>query len=341
MSQMITGRKLRLPATVFIVALTLSHISACKRESVEASRAVTVTLLVDSRIDPLRNMQIMLLERLVRQRAGYDFRFWDAGADEKKQTVQLASAMKLKPDVLMVFPVKTDAIAAQLKDARESGVRIFVFAADMPENSCTSAIYCDERKLGRLAGEFIVQSVRQKITEEGRPEAIGCVVQLTGPEGNVVSAQRKEGFAEALAKQPGISIVHEAPAGLNGEGAADRINEALAIQKKIDVIFAHNDIIARAAAMAVTVAGMRDNVLVMGVDGAMGKGGGIQMVTGSEIDVTLYHPPLVDFAWDIAQRCLQEPGFKPAPRNELKPVVVNLEKAIELTRSGPPMPVNE
>ncbi len=310
---------------------------SCDREPSAGTRSLTVALLMDSRQEPLRNMQWLLLNHLVMQQAGYDLRWWDAGADEKIQNSQLSEAMKLKPDVLMVFPVKSAAVADALKTARQSGTQVYVFADDMPEAACTSAIYCDERKAGKLAGEFIVQSVRQKLAEEGRPEAIGRVVQLTGPDDNPVSTQRKEGFAEALAQQPGILIVHQAPAGFLGEAVADRIGEALKLQQNFDVLFANNDVMARATATALVKMGLRDNVLVMGVDGAPGRGGGIQMVTSSEIDATVYHPPLVDFAWSLAQRGLKEPGFKPAPRHEIKTVIVNLEKAIELMRDGIPL----
>lgn len=325
------------PVVAWLLAImAVIFFGGCDREPGAGTRPVTVVLMIDSRMEPLRNMQWLLLDHLVKQKAGYELRWWDAGGDEKSQSAQLTEAVKLKPDVLMVFPVKSESIAAALKQARQGGAKVYVFAGDMPEAACTSAIYCDERKLGRMAGEFIGQSIRQKLVDEGQPEAIGRVVHLTGPEGNAISTLRKEGFAEALSQHPGVLIVHQAPAGLMGEGVPERIGEALQLQKNFDVVFAHDDLMARAAAAALVKAGLRDNVLVMGVDGAPGKGGGIQMVTSSEIDATVYHPPLVDFAWGLVLRGLQDPGFKPAPRNELKPVIVNLEKAIEWTRDGTP-----
>lgn len=326
----------RLAAAWLIAIMALLFIAGCDREPRANARVMKVVLLLDSRVDPLRNMQWLLLDNLVKQKAGNDFYWWDAGADEKLQTAQLSEAMKLKPDVLMVFPVKSAAISDALKAARLDGSQVYVFADDMPEAACTSAIFCDERKLGRMAGEFIAQSVRQKLDEEGRPQAMGRVVQITGPEDSIVTALRKEGFAEAISRQPGIMVVHQTPAGLLGEGVPDRIAEAVNLQKNFDVVFAHNDLMARAAADALVKAGLRDNVLVIGVDGAPGKGGGIQMVTHSEIDATVYHPPLVDYAWGLVQRGLREPGFKPAPRHELPPVLINLEKAIEWARVGPP-----
>ena len=331
------SRKAPRPAAAWLLAImALLFIAGCGREPGANARVMKVVLLLDSRMDPLRNMQWLLLDNLVKQKAGNDFYWWDAGADEKKQAAQLSEAMKLKPDVLMVFPVKSAGISDALKVARLGGSQVYVFADDMPEAACTSAIFCDERKVGRMAGEFIVQSVRQKMAEEGRPEAIGRVVNFTGPDDSPASAQRKEGFAEAFAQEPGILIVHQAPVGLLGEGMPDRIAEALNLQKNFDVVFAHNDIMARAAATALVKAGQRNNVLVMGVDGAPGKGGGIQMVTRSEIDATVYHPPLVDYAWSLVLRGLREPGFKPAPRHELPPVLINLEEAIEWARVGPP-----
>lgn len=318
--------------------MSMVLVCGCGRDANPGAHSVKIVMLVDSRMDPLRHMQWLLLEHLVRQKAGCDFRWWDAGADEKMQATQLSEAMKLKPEVLMVFPVNAASISDALQKAKQDGAKVYVFADNVPEASCTAAIYCDERKLGRMAGEFVAQSVRRKLEEEGRPQAMGRVLHLTGPEESAVTTLRTEGFVEALAQQPGILVVHQTPAGMLGEGVSDRIAEALKLQKTFDVVFAHSDLMARAAATALVKAGLRDTVLVVGVDGAPGKGGGMQMVTRSEIDATLYHPPLVDVAWSLAQRGLKEPGFKPSPRQELQPVMIDLEKAIEWTRDGIPPP---
>ena len=37
-------------------------------------------------------------------------------------------------------------------------------------------------------------------------------------------------------------------------------------------------------------------------------------------------------------QCLDDPGFKPKSRNEIKPFVITLEKALELARKGQPEP---
>ena len=76
----------------------------------------------------------------------------------------------------------------------------------------------------------------------------------------------------------------------------------------------------------------------MGVDGFLGNTGGVQMVVKSELDVTVFNPPLVDLAWKLINKVLDDPTFVPSKRYELEPSIINLEKALEVSAKGFPSP---
>ena len=116
--------------------------------------------------------------------------------------------------------------------------------------------------------------------------------------------------------------------------------EALRLQKTFDVVFAQSDIMAMAASNALKAIkdGPREQMLVLGVDGSVAKGGGIDMVIKGDIDATVYNPPMVDLGWKVLVRLLDDPSFKPKSRYELEPFVITPEKATTLSIHGVPSP---
>lgn len=307
----------------------------------EGSGQVGVAALFDSRRDPFRNSQSLLLQRLVQARAGTELLSWDAGGNPHLQTDQLAASLAARPDFLLVFPVNPATLGDSLmRSSGEPGPRMFVFA-DLPSPvPRTTLIVCPDVEIGRVAGEFVVQSLRLKAAEEGRAETSGRVVELTVAPPDPTHAGYSEGFSKAIAQVPGISVVHQAPCKMLGEDVADRMNEILRLQKDFDVIVAHNDLLARAASKAVGAARpeLMGRILVMGVDGNLGKGGGKEMIIKGEIDATICRPPLVDLAWMLIEKCLADPQFNPKPRYDVAPLALNFQSALEVSKTGLPLP---
>lgn len=306
----------------------------------DQSSQVNIAALFDSRRDPFRNSQSYLLQRLVQTRGATKLKMWDADGNAHLQTDQLAAALATRPDFVFVFPVNPVVLAPALNRSGDSGPRIFVFADIESKNPRSSLIVCPDTEIGRVAGEFVIQSLRLKAAEEGKTEPVGRIVELTAAPPAASRAGYSDGFLKSIWQQPGITVVHQAPCKLLSEDTADRVKEALVLQKDFDVIFAHNDLIARAASKAVAAANpeLIGRILVLGVDGNLGKGGGKEMIIKGEIDATICRPPLVDLAWAITEKCLTDPQFAPKPRYEVRPVALNYEAAIEVARTGIPTP---
>jgi ribose transport system substrate-binding protein len=317
--------------------------SSCSKKNggrADAAAPVNVAALFDSRRDPFRNSQSYLLQRLLQNRAGTELLVWDAGGNPNLQSDQLAAALAARPDYLFVFPVNPAALAASLNRSGGTGPSIFVFSEIPVTSPRTHLVLCPDSEIGRAAGEFIVQSLRTKATDEGKADPAGRIVELTVAPPDAPHSGYSEGFSKIISGHPGITLVHQAPCKLLGEDTAERINEALRLQKDFDVIFAHNDLIAAAASKAVAAArpDLSERILVLGVDGNLGKGGGKEMIIKGEIDATICRPPLVDLAWGLTEKMLSDPQFAPKPRYDVKPVVLNFEAALEVSKTGLPAP---
>lgn len=330
----------------FVIGISLVGFTGCKRTEPDAGpprRAVRVAVLVESTIMPMRNYQTVLLERLIRMRPRTEVSTFVANDDAGVQTRQVREAVDGGAEVLMVFPKDAAALAAVLRDVMGRGVKVIAFSGGVPEDACTSAIFTDERKLGQIAGEHVVNALKTKAQEEGRPAPTGRVVMLRGDEEGQVSRLRAEGFVTAIQSVPGIVLVHDASANWNERNAADRTREALRIQKQFDVIYAQNDLIAAGASRTVREANAdaRETMLIVGTDGALGPGAGLDMVLKGEIEATLYQPPLVDLAWEQAQALIDTPGASVPKRTQVKPFMITPDNVLAIQEEGLPVPETE
>jgi ribose transport system substrate-binding protein len=252
----------------------------------------------------------------------------------------MREAMQARAAFIMVFPQDAEKLTPTLREAVAAGVRVFVFSADLPEDACTCALFTDERQLGQMAGEYVVSALKTKAEAEGQPGPAGRVVLLRGDEESASSREGAEGFVRAMQPFPGIVLVHDAPADWSEKGGADRIREALRIQKRFDVIYAQNDLIAVGASKAVreSSAEARESMLILGTDGVPGKGAGVAMVISGELDATVYHPPLVDAAWPVMQSILDHSGTAIRKHIQVKPFIITPENAARIQRAGLPLP---
>jgi ABC-type sugar transport system substrate-binding protein len=282
----------------------------------------------------LQEFQRNGLTILVGRQAGYKLTIHDAAGDGSKQIEQFRQAIAAKPVAIMVSPVDPAALAAVIVEASTAGIPVIGLDKRMLNEGCASIAYSEQRQVGRLAGQTVIEALKRKAAEEGTPEVTGRVLQLRGAEGDHASSEIAAGFSEALQASPGIIIVHDSPAEWNAEKATLRTNEAFRLQKNFDVIYAHNDAIAMGAAKAAEAAGQRENILIVGTDGLAGQKRGIELVRGGELDATIVQPALVDLALQIILKLRSDKTFKPKPSYDVQPVAIVPKNADETFRSG-------
>lgn len=327
--------------------LVLSLVTACHQDTAgqdsagsarAPQRIIRIMLLLDSRYEPFRGVQTKMFTRLALNRPGVQVETVDClgSSSAQRQTIEKASGV----DFLLVFPVDLASITEALGKVKRAGTKVIVFNGDTPDGACSTAIFCNEDKVGRMAGELIVDSLRKRASDEGYDSVIGRIVHLEEASRGSEFKRRQAAFVKALAAEPGITLVHEAPVDAWGTQAAARLAEAFRLQKNFDVVFCDTDLIASSASTAVTAANApaRELMLIVGADGALGKGGGVELTIGSQIDATVLRPPLVDAAWTIIEKCLDNSSFTPRPRYEQNLRPVDLETALRLAREGLPAP---
>jgi ABC-type sugar transport system substrate-binding protein len=324
---------------MLLAAMAMTLPCGCARKG----PATRVTILSDDIADPMRSYQITLLEKLIHARSDMEVTVMHAGGDSEVQSSQVRESVSGHVACLMVFPTDTEKLGPVLHEAVAAGVRVFVFSKQIAEDACTSSIFTGERRLGELAGQYVVTALKARAQADALPAPKGRVVMLRGEENDDRCQLRAEGFLSAIQAYPGIVLVHDAPADWSAASAADRTREALRIQKHFDVIYAQSDLIAAGAAKAVreSSADARKAMLVIGTGGAPGEGSGVAMIISGELSATVYQPPLVDIAWREMQRLLDKPDAVVPKRTEEKPFMITPENAAKIQRNGVPVPGNE
>ncbi|MBB5033468.1 substrate-binding domain-containing protein [Prosthecobacter vanneervenii] len=296
-------------------------------------RAEIRLLLSDARI-AMQAFQRDGLSMLVGRRAGYQLTTSDAEGSSARQIEQFRQSIATKPAAIIVSPIDPAALAALIVEAKTQGIIVIGLDKRMLNEGCASIVYSDQRLMGRLAAETVVEALKRKAAEENRTDITGRIVQLRGAADSHTSSEMAEGFGEGLRSQPGIIIVHDAPADWNTEKATQRTAEAFKLQQSFDAIYAHSDAIAVGAAKAAETAGRRDNVFIIGTDGLSGQKRGLESVRDGEIDASVIQPALVDLALQIIAKLRTDKTFKPQPAYEIQPMVILPKNVEQCLRTG-------
>lgn len=295
-------------------------------------RAEIILLLPDVRI-AMQEFQRNGLAMLVGRQAGYKLTTHDAAGNAAQQIEQFRQAVTAKPAAIIVSPVDPPALAALIVEAQTAGIAVIGLDKRMLKEGCASIVYSDQRQVGRMAAQTILEALKRKADEEDRAEVSGRVIQLRGTENSYLTNEIAEGFSEGLHAQPGVILVHDAPADWSSEIATQRTTDALRLQKNFDAIYAHNDAMAIGASKAAEAAGQRENIFIVGTDGLSGQKRGLELVRQAEIDATIVQPALVDLALQIIVKLRADKTFKPQPAYEIQPVAVvpkNVEQSLRV-----------
>jgi ribose transport system substrate-binding protein len=277
--------------------------------------------------EPYRAAQNELMEKLFAADPDVRLVISDAQQDNSKQVAQVETFIRQKPDLLIVAPNERAALTAVMGQAMEAGIPVICLERDILQPNYTTYVHSDNVTIGRMAGEFIVQSLTRRF---GKPKGNIVVMRgLLGVEGEI---NRDRGAREVFARYPEIHIVADPVADWIQAKAKDRMTEVLRAQPHIDVVYAHNDPMAVGAYLAAKELGRDKEMIFVGVDALGGPAGGIKKVMDGVLAATFVYPLCVDKAVEIGRRILHEPGFHPDKEYVIPPTLVTAVNAGALYR---------
>lgn len=228
--------------------------------------------------------------------------FKDAQNDSLAQRAQVDELVAQGIDLLIISPKEAAPLTKPVADVYARGIGVIVLDRAVEGDRFSTFIGADNKKIGREAGKWVVQTLGGK----------GSVVELEGLMTSTPGQDRHAGFLEGLEldKHPDLKIVFTADMQWLEPNARKEMDSALATQKTIDLVYAHNDPGAHGAYLAAKAAGREKGLRFVGIDALPHEG--IAYVEQGILDATFAYPTGGAEAIDVALQLL---AGKTTPKN--------------------------
>jgi simple sugar transport system substrate-binding protein len=197
------------------------------------------------------------------KKRGIDLRFSDAQQKQENQIKALRTFLAQRVDVIILAPVVEtgwEPVLREIKRARIPVILVDRGIKDSDPSLYTTLIASDFVQEGRMAGDWLAKKLDGK----------GNIVELQGTPGAAPANDRRQGFAEAIKKYPGLKII-KSQSGDFTRAKGKEVMEAFlkAEGKNIDAVYAHNDDMALGAIQAIQEAGLKPgkDIIVVSIDG--------------------------------------------------------------------------
>jgi simple sugar transport system substrate-binding protein len=198
---------------------------------------------------------------------GITLRFSDAQQKQENQIKALRSFIAQGVDVIAFSPVVETGWEPVLREIKQAGIPVILTdrsVAVSDPSLYASFIGSDFVEEGRRAGRWLAQRTGGK----------AVIAELVGTPGSAPAIDRKKGFEEILAANPGMRIVRS-QSGDFTRAKGKEVMEAFLKSpdgRNLTALFAHNDDMALGAIQAIEEAGLRPgkDILIVSIDGVRG-----------------------------------------------------------------------
>jgi ribose transport system substrate-binding protein len=253
-------RKLTL---LLVVAIACSGLS-CNRGAPAAGDKPTVALVLKTLNHPFFvDMRRGAQEAADRLGVNLQVQAAEREMDVDKQMQIVENLLQTGIKVLCITPSGSREIVSALVKARDAGVPIVIVDTRLDAKAAADAgvqaqtfIGSDNYAGGKLAGEYTVKAT-------GGKARIGI---LEGIPGHETGDSRLRGFRDAVAGQPGMTIVASQPANWERDQGFNVFQNMLQAHNDIDTVFAASDLMALGALEAIAAAGRTGKIKVIGFD---------------------------------------------------------------------------
>jgi ribose transport system substrate-binding protein len=219
----------------------------------------------------------------------------DAKQDNATQVADVENFLRQKIDLLIISPNEAKPLTSVVKRAFDAKIPVIVLDREIEGDSYTTFIGADNHAIGRAAGEFADSILGGQ----------GNIIEIKGLPGSTPARDRSDGFHEAIARAPGLKIIHDPVANWLREEAMTQMEAALQAHPKIDLVYGHNDPMAVGAYLAAKAKGRDKEMKFIGIDGLPGLDGGRQAVADGKLAATFVYPTGGKQAVEVADSILR------------------------------------
>jgi ribose transport system substrate-binding protein len=297
-------RTLRLAALAALLPLSLAlQLPAAAQQKV----TVGVSLAQDD------NPFYIAMLRGIRARAqelGWDVATVSANEDKLKQINGVQDLVARGVKGILISPIDAVGVNAAYDAAAAAKVPIVSVARGSASPNQTIHVAMDEKQIGRDIAEWTAKKLDGK----------GKVALLLGPSGAPTFRNLGDGYAEVMAKHPGIQIVVRQDGPLTRERGVKQAEDALVAHPDLAAIYTANDDVALGAMQAVNAAGRKGKTLVTGMNGVPPA---LRAVKDSNLAMTVELNPVEWGRLGVDVLATYLKGDKVEPRVFIKHVIID------------------
>jgi galactofuranose transport system substrate-binding protein len=276
-----------------IVALILS-VSACSKKGKDSAGKLTVGFSQVGAESSWRSAETESIRSEAAKR-GITLKFSDAQQKQENQIKAIRSFIAQRVNAIILAPVVETGWEPVLNEAKRAKIPLILVDRGVIVSDPSlyeTLIASDFVAEGRMAGDWLAKKL------SGR----GNIVELQGTPGAAPAIDRKKGFEEVLARNPGMKIIKSQTGDFTRTKGKEVMQTFLSAAKaegvKIDAVYAHNDDMALGAIQAIEEAGLKPggDIIIVSVDGV--KDLFLAMIAGKANATVECNPLLGPMAFD-------------------------------------------
>lgn len=209
---------------------------------------------------------------------GIELYITDAQDDPTIQMKDVENLITKQPDAIIIDTCDSDAIVSSIEACNEAGIPVFTMDRESNGGEVVSHIGYDAIKSGRMAGQYLVDTLGGK----------GKIVEIQGIMGTNVAQNRSQGFNEIMKENPGMEIVACQVADFDRAKGMSVMENILQANPEIDGLYAANDEMLLGALEAMEAAGRTGDIVKIGCDAIDDT---LDAMRAGKVDATIAEPP--------------------------------------------------
>ncbi|MEG1575414.1 MAG: substrate-binding domain-containing protein [Clostridium sp.] len=209
---------------------------------------------------------------------GVELYITDAQDDPTIQMKDVENLITKKPDCIIIDTCDSDAIVSSIEACNEAGIPVFTMDREANGGKVISHIGYDAIKSGKLAGQYLVDTLGGK----------GNIVEIQGIMGTNVAQNRSKGFNEIISANPDMKIVACQVADFDRAKGMSVMENILQANDHIDGLYAANDEMLLGALEAIEAAGRLDEITMIGCDAIDDT---LEAIKSKKVEATIAEPP--------------------------------------------------
>jgi simple sugar transport system substrate-binding protein len=193
------------------------------------------------------------VSKIEAEKRGVDLKISDAQQKQENQIRAVRSFIAQGVDAIFIAPVVSTGWDSVLKEAKDAKIPVVLLDRSIETKDETlylTAVTSDTVYEGKVAGEWLAKETGGKCN----------VVELQGTVGSSPAINRKKGFDQVVAANPGMKIVRTQSGDFTrtkGKEVMESFIKAEGGGKNICAVYAHNDDMAIGAIQAIKEAGLK------------------------------------------------------------------------------------